>query len=99
MPRESPGCSAQALSSRWRPKRSSAPCWNNRVPLPRKPRLKASEYIHGVLASDRIKLAQAITVIESDLESDLELAEQILDGVLPHTGQSRRVGITGTPGA
>jgi LAO/AO transport system kinase len=69
------------------------------VPLPRKRRLSAREYIDGVLASDRIKLAQAITVIESDLESDLELAEEILDAVLPHTGQSRRVGITGTPGA
>jgi len=69
------------------------------VPLPRKARLTAGEYIEGVLASDRIKLAQAITVIESDLGSDLELAEQILDAVLPHTGQSRRVGITGTPGA
>jgi len=69
------------------------------VPLPRKARLTAGEYIEGVLASDRIKLAQAITVIESDLGSDLELAGQILDAVLPHTGQSRRVGITGTPGA
>jgi LAO/AO transport system kinase len=62
-------------------------------------RLTAAEYIDGVLHSDRIKLAQAITVIESELESDLELAGQILDGVLPNTGHSHRVGITGTPGA
>ena len=68
-------------------------------PPKRRRRLTAAEYIGGVLHSDRIKLAQAITVIESDLDSDLELAEQILDGVLQHTGQSRRVGITGTPGA
>src|SRR5690349_19958796 len=27
------------------------------------------------------------------------MAEEILDGVLANTGQSRRVGITGTPGA
>jgi LAO/AO transport system kinase len=68
------------------------------VPSRRK-RLPAAEYIAGILDSDRIKLAQAITVIESELASDLDLAEQILDGVLPHTGSSRRVGITGTPGA
>ncbi len=65
----------------------------------RRRRLSAAEYIDGVLNSDRVKLAQAITVIESDLGTDLELAEQILDGVLPNTGKSRRVGITGTPGA
>ncbi len=64
---------------------------------PRK-RLRAAEYIDGILSSDRVKLAQAITVIESELASDLDLAEEILDGVLPHTGGSCRVGITGTPG-
>jgi len=70
------------------------------VPSPRK-RLAAAEYIDGVLSADRIKLAQAITVIESELDSDVELAGQILDGVLtgaPHES-ARRVGITGTPGA
>jgi LAO/AO transport system kinase len=68
------------------------------VPSHRK-RLSAAEYIDGVLHSDRTKLAQAITVIESDLESDAALAEEILDRLLPHTGNSLRVGITGTPGA
>lgn len=44
-------------------------------------------------------LARAITVMESHLPADNELAEQILDGILPHTGHSYRVGITGVPGA
>lgn len=66
---------------------------------PRRRRFTAAEYIDGVLHCDRFKLAQAITVIESELESDAALAEEILDGVLPHAGNSRRVGITGTPGA
>ena len=44
-------------------------------------------------------LARAISVIESDLPSDQVLAEQILEGVLPHTGKSRRIGITGAPGS
>lgn len=65
----------------------------------RRRRLSAREYIDGVLAADRVKLAQAITVVESELDSDVELAGEILDGVLPKSGRSRRVGITGTPGA
>jgi LAO/AO transport system kinase len=64
-------------------------------------RLSAAQYIDGVLSSDRVKLAQAITVIESELESDVALAEEILDGVLncARHDAARRVGITGTPGA
>jgi LAO/AO transport system kinase len=44
-------------------------------------------------------LARAITVVESDHPADAELALEILEGVLPYTGNSRRVGITGVPGA
>jgi LAO/AO transport system kinase len=43
-------------------------------------------------------LARAITVVESDLPADGELAARLLDAILPHTGKSRRVGITGVPG-
>jgi LAO/AO transport system kinase len=61
-------------------------------------RLPLERYIEGVLGGDRTVLARAITVIESQLPSDGELAAQLLDGLLPHTGHSRRVGITGVPG-
>lgn len=44
-------------------------------------------------------LARAITVIESTLRADGDLAAAILEGILPHTGKSHRVGITGVPGA
>ena len=47
---------------------------------------------------DRTVLARAITVIESELPSDGELAARLLDALLPHTGHARRVGITGVPG-
>jgi LAO/AO transport system kinase len=43
-------------------------------------------------------LARAITVVESNLPSDGELAARLLDALLPHTGRSLRVGITGVPG-
>ena len=62
-------------------------------------RLSLEQYVDGVLCGDRVILARAITVIESELPSDAELAAQILDRLLPHSGNSRRVGITGVPGA
>jgi LAO/AO transport system kinase len=43
-------------------------------------------------------LARAITLIESRLPADSELAARLLNAILPHTGRSRRVGITGVPG-
>ena len=45
-----------------------------------------------------VTLARAITVIESEHPADAELAQRILDGALPHAGNSRRAGITGPPG-
>jgi len=62
-------------------------------------RLPLEQYIEGVLGGDRVILAQAITVVESDLPSDAELAARILDRLLPYSGNSMRVGITGVPGA
>lgn len=61
-------------------------------------RLSAPEYVDGVLRNDRVVLARAITVIESDLSEDRKLAAVILDALLPRTGGSLRVGITGVPG-
>jgi LAO/AO transport system kinase len=61
-------------------------------------RLPLNQYVEGVLAGDRVVLARAITLIESRLATDAEKAAQLLDLILPHTGSSRRVGITGVPG-
>ena len=61
-------------------------------------RLAVEQYISGVLQGDLATLARTITVVESDLPSDGELAAEILDSLLPHTGKSRRIGITGAPG-
>jgi len=41
----------------------------------RKNRLTASEYIDGVLKGDRVLLSRAITIVESNLESDKKLAK------------------------
>jgi LAO/AO transport system kinase len=61
-------------------------------------RLPLERYVDGVLGGDRMVLARAITVIESNLPADGDLAARLLDAILPHTGESLRVGITGVPG-
>ena len=43
-------------------------------------------------------LGKAITLLESNLESDIPLAEKLLESILPRTGNSIRLGITGIPG-
>ena len=61
--------------------------------------LSRHDYIEGILHGDRTTLARAITLIESARAEDRQLAEQIIEDCLPHSGNSIRVGITGVPGA
>ena len=63
-----------------------------------KNRLTAQAYIDGVLSGDRVILSRAITIIESNLESDKLLAKDIIQAILPASGNSIRIGITGVPG-
>ncbi|MGO0062930.1 methylmalonyl Co-A mutase-associated GTPase MeaB [Brevibacillus fluminis] len=62
-------------------------------------RLTVDEYVEGVLAANRTILAQAITLVESNAPAHMETAQEVLNRLLPHTGNSIRVGITGVPGA
>ena len=52
----------------------------------------------GVLNRDRRLLAQAITLVESTREDHRKCSDQIITSILPSTGNSIRLGITGTPG-
>lgn len=63
-----------------------------------KGRLPLNTYINGVLDGDRVLLSRAITIIESNLESDKLLAKEIIQAILPASGNSMRIGITGVPG-
>jgi LAO/AO transport system kinase len=65
----------------------------------RRRRLSKQQYIDGILQGDRVVLGRAITLIESTRREDADLAQDILEACLPHTGQTIRVGITGVPGA
>jgi LAO/AO transport system kinase len=53
----------------------------------------------GVLNGDRGLLARAITLIESNAEHHFHPAQELLHKVLPHSGRSIRIGISGVPGA
>jgi LAO/AO transport system kinase len=61
-------------------------------------RFSASQYAEAILAGDKIMLARAISLIESLLPQDIELSQKVLEKILPFTGKSLRIGITGVPG-
>ena len=58
-----------------------------------------SEYVEGILKGDITILGQAVTLIESTLSEHYALAQEIIEKVLPYSGNSFRIGITGVPGA
>lgn len=64
----------------------------------RRKRLAPEKYVEGILKGNRILLSKAITLIESALPEDNELAEEVLSTIIPYTGKSLRIGITGVPG-
>lgn len=55
-------------------------------------------YIDGVLSGNRKILSKTITLIESARADHQSLAKQIIDQLLPYTGNAFRLGITGVPG-
>lgn len=61
-------------------------------------RFSAAEYASGVLAGDRVMLSRSITLAESHLATDQALAQEVMNQLMPHTGQSLRLGVTGVPG-
>jgi LAO/AO transport system kinase len=64
----------------------------------RRRELILDEYDAGVRAGDVAVLARALTLIESSSPRHQPLAEGLLTRLLPHTGRSVRVGVTGVPG-
>jgi LAO/AO transport system kinase len=60
--------------------------------------LTADEYVNGVRTGDVAVVARALTLIESSSPRHQPLAEEVLTRLLPHTGRSVRIGITGVPG-
>ena len=65
----------------------------------RRAKLSVDDYVNGVLAGERTIIARAITLVESNAPAHMAPAQEMLKRLLPHTGQSIRVGVTGVPGA
>jgi LAO/AO transport system kinase len=54
--------------------------------------------VDGILARQRRAIAKAITLLESTRPDHRRRADALLDALLPHTGRSLRLGISGVPG-
>ncbi|MFN3839994.1 MAG: methylmalonyl Co-A mutase-associated GTPase MeaB [Cyclobacteriaceae bacterium] len=62
-----------------------------------KQRLDINEYLKGISGCDRVVLAKALTLIESNLETDRHKAQKLLQKIKPGNN-TIRIGITGAPG-
>lgn len=61
-------------------------------------RLSEDELFKGILEGETLLLSRAITLVESSLEQDQVLSQQLLQRCLPYTGRAFKIGITGVPG-
>lgn len=59
----------------------------------------AGELVEGILKGDITMLSRAVTLIESTSVQHQALAQEVIEKCLPYSGNSRRIGITGVPGA
>ena len=65
----------------------------------RKPLPSSSELVEGILKGDVTMLSRAVTLVESLSPSHQAVAQELIEKCLPYSGNSRRIGITGVPGA
>ena len=65
----------------------------------RKPIPEAGELVEGILKGDMTMLSRAVTLVESTKPDHYARAQEVIEKCLPSSGRSRRIGITGVPGA
>ena len=65
----------------------------------RKPIPTAGELVEGILKGDVTILSRAVTLVESLSPAHQAVAQEVIEKCLPFSGNSRRIGITGVPGA
>ncbi|POP46723.1 methylmalonyl Co-A mutase-associated GTPase MeaB [Superficieibacter electus] len=58
-----------------------------------------ADTVRRLRLGERATLAQAMTLVESRLSRHQALSTQLLDAIMPFSGNALRLGITGTPGA
>ncbi len=61
-------------------------------------RLSLETYKQGILDGNRFILSRAISLLESQREDDVLLAQTLLSELLDYTGSSIRIAVTGSPG-
>ncbi len=57
-----------------------------------------AELVDGITHGDRVKLSQAITLVESSRFDHRRKAQEVIEQCLPYSGKSVRLGVTGVPG-
>lgn len=78
---------------------TSQPTINPYRKLKRRRQLSAGDYVEGILKGDVSVLGRAVTLVESTVEEHQRIAQEVIEKCLPYSGNSRRIGITGVPGA
>ena len=68
-------------------------------PRRRQPLPNPTELVEGILRGDITALSRAVTLVESVAPAHQSLAREVIEKCLPYSGKSRRIGITGVPGA
>lgn len=77
----------------------SPPVVNPYLRRRRKPMPSVGELVEGIIKGDVTMLSRAVTLVESVAPDHYALAQEVIEKCLPYSGQSRRIGITGVPGA
>lgn len=67
-------------------------------PIVKRRSLGIDDYADGVLAGDRAIVGRTFSLMESLNPAHRTQANAVLDRLMPHTGKSIRMGITGVPG-
>lgn len=65
----------------------------------RHPGFTEQQMLEGVRRGDRTVLGRVISLVESNADHHMDLAQKLLRTLLPETGKALRIGITGVPGA
>ena len=65
----------------------------------KRPQLSVSDYVEGIRKGNLSVLGQAVTLVESLVPEHQVIAQEVIEKCLPYTGNSKRIGITGVPGA
>jgi LAO/AO transport system kinase len=71
----------------------------NQLKKAKKQQQSNTRLLNGIRKGDISMLGQAITLVESSLESHQKAAQELIASCLPFSGKAFRLGITGVPGA